>query len=317
MTVPDDFSYEFDYNWGGDGSDLSQPVRTHVEAALLPGPGSYPAPIDRLLQIGSIHEVPDARSQLTKLGLSEADIPGLVRLARDRTLNTTESDQAEVWAPIYAVLALAQFNVGEHAAELVPLFDLDSEWFGEELPSILAQAGVPALEPLRRYVQDTTRWQYGRWNATAALAALAEQHTELRGQVVETLSTVLEDQRNDPETNGFLLSALLKLKAIEALPAIREAFERDAIDESIAGDWGDVLSALGQPIDRDDPLVLRSRSRRQSGIDAQRALAASRPRERSAGTPIGAPSHPAKPSKRKNKRKMSAASRKANKKKRR
>ena len=46
---------------------------------------------------------------------------------------------------------------------------------------------------------------------------------------------------------------LLELNAIEAVPVIREAFRADGIDETIAGDWGDVRRELKIERQPDDP----------------------------------------------------------------
>ncbi|HEX9370143.1 MAG TPA: hypothetical protein VF897_04025, partial [Roseiflexaceae bacterium] len=36
------------HDWGGDGTDLSRPVRAHVLAALRPHTAPYPPPVDAL-----------------------------------------------------------------------------------------------------------------------------------------------------------------------------------------------------------------------------------------------------------------------------
>jgi hypothetical protein len=314
--APESEDAELDYDWGGDGSDLNEPVRTHVEAALVASQQPYPPPLDELLRLGSPWEEVDIDARIVDLGFGQEHVPDLVRMTRDRALNTAIVDTDESWAPIHALTALADLDIGEYVAELVPLFDIDSEWFGEELPDILGSAGEPALEPLRTYVQDRTRWLYGRAHAAAALTAVGTKHRELRGRAVQILSDALERATdNDPTLNGFLVTELVDLKAVEALPAIRQAFEQNVVDESIRGDWGEVLKALKQPIDRDDPLLHRSRERRE----AQRAeLRATLPPglNRPTAPPPAAPKKSAA-SKQKTKRKMSAAARKTNKKKKR
>jgi hypothetical protein len=314
--MTDTESAELEYDWGGDGSDLHRPVRTHVEAALVPTDGVYPPPVNQLLTLGSALENDDINKRIAQLDFSQAHVPDLVRMARDRALNTTESESDAVWAPIHALTVLASLDVSAYVAELVPLFDVDSEWFGEELPDMLGKAGQPALEPLRQYIQDNTRWQYGRWNAGTAVEQVGTQHPELRDQAIQILSEVLEHAAdNDPETNGFFMADLIHLNAVEALPVIRSAFEQERVDESIAGDWGEVLKALGQKVDQNDPLFLRTHQRRNAKKAEMRAMLPPSMRD-----PLG-PSSLTTPkastsSRHKNKRKASAAARKANKKKR-
>lgn len=314
MTDTEDTELEFD--WGGDGSDRTKTVRAHVEAALVATDGVYPPPLDQLLTLGNALEIADMDQRIAQLGFGQEHVPDLVRMTRDRALNIMESEADAVWAPTHALSALANLDVSAHIADLVPLFDLESEWFGEELPSMLGQAGEPALEPLRQYIQDNTRWQYGRWNAGTAVEQVAKQHPELRDQAIEILSDVLAHATdNDPETNGFFLADLINLNAVEALPVIRSAFEQDMIDESIAGDWGEVLKALGEKVDLHDPVFLRTRQRRNAKRAELRAILPERTRDSTA--PIARTASKSTTSSRhKNKRKASANARKVNKKKR-
>jgi hypothetical protein len=314
--MTDTESPELEYDWGGDGSDLHRPVRAHVEAALVPTAGAYPPLLDQLLTLGNALEIADIEQQIAQLGFSQAHVPDLVRMTRDRALNTMESEADAGWAPIHALTALATLDVSAHVAELVPLFDIESEWFGEDLPAMLGKIGQPALEPLRQYIQDNTRWHYGRWNAGTAVEQVGKQHPELRDQAIQILSDVLAHAAaNDLETNGFFLSNLIHLNAVEALPIIRSAFEQERIDESIAGDWGEVLKALGQEVDQNDPLFLRTHQRRVAKAAEMRATLPPTTRDplrpSSRTTPKSNTS-----SRHKNKRKAAAAARKANKKKR-
>lgn len=310
MTQPD---AETEFDWGGDGSDLHEPIRAHVEAALVPTDAAYPPPLDQLLGMGDARDKAVEDARIAALGLTQEHVPDLVRMARDRALNTDMSDGDEGWAPIHAVKALEGLDVREVVPDLIPLFDVDSDWFGDDLSGILGGAGEIAIDPLHRYVQDRTHWIYGRAHAASALTKIAERTPELRERVLEIFDDEFAHaEENDPTLNGFFLSDLLTLRAVEALPALRRAFEKKQIDESVAGGWAEVLESLGQEPDPDDPLVQQSRHRAEtSGVGD---LFGGMPEV--GGAPAALPSAPKKgggASKRKNKRKMSSASRKANK----
>jgi hypothetical protein len=310
MTEPPDTDLEYD--WGGDGSDLNVPVRAHVEAALVPTAAPYPPPLDQLLQLGEIYEDPDGDARVAALGLTQEHVPDLVRMARDRALNTAPSDSDEVWAPIHALRALENLDISAVVGDLIPLFDVDSEWFGEGLIDVLGKAGPSALEPLGRYVQDRTRWISGRNYALETLGNLAERNPELRDRAVQVLRDTLDHAAdNDPGTNGFVIGELIDLDAVEALPSIRHAFEQDRVDETVAGDWGEVLAELGQEPDPADDLVERSRQRREERRAAMFGGARLMPPSAAAPT---APKK-SKANKQKAQRKQSKASRKANKRK--
>lgn len=57
------------------------------------------------------------------------------------------------------------------------------------------------------------------------------------------------------------MDALVDLEAVEALPAIRHAFELDKIDPMVRGPWDAIVDQIGGGIDPDDPLIVLSRQR--------------------------------------------------------
>jgi hypothetical protein len=311
------FDPELDFDWGGDGSDLDRPVRKHVEAALVPTTGTFHPPVDQLLSLGDPQSIAEMAPRVAELGLAQEHVPELVRMTRDRELNLAPMDSDEVWAPIHALHALAHLDVTNVIDDLLPLFDIDSEWFGEDLPDVLVNAGAAALAPLEQYLHDRARWVYGRTHAGRALRLIAQRYPELRDRVVQILTTALErPNENDPGVNGFVIYELTELKAVEALPAIRRAFELDVVDEMIMGDWESVQEELGQEPDPADPLIARSRAH---AIASQAVMRASL-RQRlppDLATPVSryapAPQKKNEHAKVKNKRKMAKASRKANK----
>jgi hypothetical protein len=343
-----------EHDWGGDGTDPLRPVRAHVLEALRPNTAPYPPPVDALKQLGDPRDAGVAERRLA-LGLGQEHLQDLVRMARDRGLYTADSDTDEVWAPLHALLALDDLDTSAVVSELIPLFDLDDDWHATELPDLLGKVGSPALEPLRAYLTDHTRWGYGHALIADALTQIAEQHSELREQVVAILSDVLrEAEHYSEDACTGAMDALVELEAVEALPLIRRAFELGRIDELMRGSWGDVLDDLGVEPEEDDPLLEESRRhfeerherimpRRQreellealarlSGRDPQHLFDDEPARPSQPAARVVQPAPPArapqpaprdarkagqdKARKQKNKRKMEAASRKANRRKR-
>ncbi len=327
-------SHPMGNDWGGDGSDRSRPVRAHVLAALRPNTEPYPPPVDALRHLGDRHNA-DVTQRRGALGLGQEYLPDLLRMARDRGLYTSDADTDVVWAPLHAFEVLSELDVAAVVPELVPLFDLEDDWLSEALPELLGKVGAPALAPIRAYLDDGSRWAFGHSHASAALEKIAQQHPELREQVVAILSDVLRNaERNHEITNTGAMDALVELRAVEALPLIRRAFELGLVDEMMRGPWGDVAVELGVEPEPGDALVAESRRRfeerhermfpraqreelraalaRYAGRDPRDMFEAepasiAQPVARAARQPAQA-----KARKQKNKRKAEAASRKAN-----
>src|SRR5829696_6993487 len=100
----------FARDWGGDGTDLSRPVRAHVLATLRPNSAPYAPPVDALIALGDPRE-PGVTERREALGLRQAHLPELLRMARDRELYTANGDTDQVWAPLHAFYALSNLNV--------------------------------------------------------------------------------------------------------------------------------------------------------------------------------------------------------------
>lgn len=305
---------------------MREPVRAHIEAALVPTNEPYPPEFEPLLHRGDPRQQDDdSQTFVESLGLTQKHVPDLVRMVRDRRLNLASGESDEVWAPVHALSALAELDFHEHINALIPLFDLDDEWNGEEAPILISTIGDAALEPLQLYLQDRTRWVYGRGRASSAIDEIGKRSPESRGRAIQILSEELEQSHeNNPTLNGFILSSLLKLDSVEALPTIRHAFEQNTIDETITGDWATVLEELGQKPDLNDPLVEQSRAhakitRQQEfpSLEELPVLPAAPLMEALPVLPVTASSVSSKKksSSQKNKRKMASASRKANRKK--
>ncbi len=314
-------------DWGGDGSDLTRPVRTHVLATLVPTDAPYPAAVASLRNLGKPNQ-PGVEIRRNKLDFDQSHVPDLVRMARDRELNTALGDTDAAYAPIHAVYVLAGLDITDVVEEIIPLLNLQNDWVDVALVEMLGRAGEVALEPLVRYLHDPTRWHYGRTYAADALAKMARFHPELWPRIVPILRGVLQNAaQHDAVINSFIISSLLGIQAVEALPEIRHAFELGEVDEMIHGDWGRILKELGQEPDPDDPLLEKSvhrwktqhrNMRKHAGLPADPdapAPAQSRSAPLPARLPSGVPgsSDTGKQSRKtRQKRKQSSAARKAN-----
>ena len=135
-----------EFEWSpGDEHDL--PRRDHFLAAMRPAHGPYSPPVEALSTLGS----PDTPGNDTP-SVPQEFAAELVRMARDRDLFLADEESPTVYAGVHAVRALKQLELGELVPELIPLFDVDSEWFlDNDLPELMASAGPIAVPPLAAY----------------------------------------------------------------------------------------------------------------------------------------------------------------------
>ena len=61
------------------------------------------------------------------------------------------------------------------------------------------------------------------------------------------------DIKNGPDLNGFLISHLIDLHAVEAAPLMKQAFDADSVELFVLGDWEDAQIELGLKTAREKP----------------------------------------------------------------
>jgi hypothetical protein len=215
----------------------------------------YPDPVDRLLTYGSCLSFREWPNYL-ELGLTREHVPDLIRMATDSELNEADIDSSEVWAPIHAWRALGQLRAETAIQPLLSLFETAdaSDWVLEEIPEVLGMIGQPAIAPLADYMSQASRDPGDRIGAARALERIGTIHPDAREEAVSALTRELERFRtNGPDLNGFLVSGLIDLKAVESISTIRDAFAHNRVDLSIAGDIEDVEIEMGLRTTRTSP----------------------------------------------------------------
>jgi hypothetical protein len=218
----------------------------------------YSDPVRKLLEIGFPEEPwPDYPAQY---GLTEADIPELIRLVNDTALRWEETTEDEglkdedtlpEWCgQIHAWRTLAQLQAVEAIPTLINLLqqvdELDDDWWEEEAGDVFSLLGVAAIAPLSVYIADASQSVFARITAAGALRAMAQRHPETRPECIQGIVNALKNyEQNDESVNGFLVLNLTKLKAVDQIDLIEQAFRSDRVDDFVMGDFEDVQVKMG------------------------------------------------------------------------
>lgn len=209
----------------------------------------YSAPVDTLLTYGSARDIRDW-SRYMECGFTHAHIPELITMLTDEDLWYAESTSDEVWAPIHAWRVLSQLDaVDAIPALLDQLYRIDddgNDWVGEEFPDVFTMIGAPAIPRITEYLAEAEHGLFARVCTAHSLANIGKRHPDTRQTCIKSLETQLrQHSHNDPTLNGFLVSFLLDLKALEALHSIQAAYHDSCVDLSITGDCEDAEIELG------------------------------------------------------------------------
>jgi hypothetical protein len=132
--------------------------------------------------------------------------------------------------------------------------DHDEDWIGEEVPRVFSMIGAPAIPALTAYLADAAHGLFARIAAAHSLEWISRRYAATREQSLAALSAQLELYAGqDPTLNGFLVSYLLDLKAVEAAPLMERVFAANRIDLSVMGNWEDAQVGLGLKAKREHP----------------------------------------------------------------
>lgn len=220
--------------------------------------GDYTLPVAALLTYGGYDYTQrnDPWPDYLDLGLTEEDIPGLIRMASDPGLNTADTESLDIWAPLHAWRALGQLKAVEAAEPLVNLFDAlpDDDWLSSELRHVFALMGPDAIPALEAFLANDTVPSINRLAVTECLQGMAEEHPGQRDRCVGVLVRQLEKyETNGEDLNAFLVAALDDLRAVDAIGVIRKAFAANSVDIDASGDLEDVEISLGLRKGRSTP----------------------------------------------------------------
>jgi hypothetical protein len=216
---------------------------------------TYAEPVAKLLKLGRPEE---PWQDYSALGIASEDIPQLIRLLKDHDLRILEppadlpddADLPEWYAQIHAWRALGQLKAEEAIPAVLGILhqvdDDDDDWIGEDAAEVFALIGPAAINALAEYLSDPAKGLYARVAASESLVTIAKAYPETRDECVRVLAAVLEHYtENDEGLNGFIIHDLARLRAVEHIGLIENAFKDEKVDEMIMGDVEDVQIELG------------------------------------------------------------------------
>jgi len=208
----------------------------------------YAGPVRQMLDIGRTGLDEPWRDYPAEFGVGRQHIDALIRMACDTDLYHGDPDSSEAWAPVHAWRALGQLRAEAAVEQLLALLNklLEDEMSAMELPVVFGMIGPAAIPPIATYLSNGKNPESPAGTAIAGLNAIAARHADCRGECIGVLARVLERHADiNRTTNGWAVSALIDLHAVEATDTIRDAFRRNAVEISIAGDIEDVEVELG------------------------------------------------------------------------
>lgn len=238
---------------------------------------TYEPPVSRLLWIGKPEN--DWRSY-RGMGLTEADVPELFRLLRDRSFDSWDAPAA--WGQAHAWRALAELRVPELVPDILSMLDEGDgmeadEYLLVDLSEIAARIGPKALPFFQAYLKDTSKDALNRWTAATGAASIAKRHPEMRAEVIALLESILKSARdNFVLLNTGAMTELVNLGSRDSIELIRHVMSNRLADEGFRGPIERIEFDLGfrdQPPPRVEPDLFLDEVDTPEDIEAMKAMA--------------------------------------------
>jgi hypothetical protein len=163
-------------------------------------------------------------------------------------LQNSPSSKKPNKAPLHAWRALVQLQAEASVVPLLAFLKMaeGDEAVGQDFPMVFGMIGPAAIPLIAGFLSDRSNPRSSVCTAIEGLKEVAERHPGCRAECVGVLARTLEWRDDtDQVINGFAVSALIDLAAVQVIDTMREAFRRKSVDISIAGDEEDVEIALG------------------------------------------------------------------------
>lgn len=219
-----------------DWEDITPPAPPPRPADFhAPQPGSYPPPINELLEWGDelkrSHEFADEREFATW----RRHIPALTRMALDPGLLNGWPAEKASWAPWHAIHMLGSLQAWESAPALAALADIENDWLSDHLPHIWADMGIKVEPSLWMILEESSASAKRRGLAAQALFHLAEDNYAMETKVISGFEKILKNTKtSDPTLNAYLIHFLKEMEAEEEIwDVIESAFEEGRVDTEI------------------------------------------------------------------------------------
>ena len=136
---------------------------------------------DRIKLLLELSEADQGRDwpDYLQYGFVEADIPALLDLVADETLDQANSNSTEVWASIHAWRTLGQLGNSKAAVPLLAQFDrlYQDDWALPELSVVMGMLGEAVITPLTTYLNETQHDEFARVMAVDGLAEIAKRQS--------------------------------------------------------------------------------------------------------------------------------------------
>jgi len=189
-------------------------------------------------------------------GFKKTDVPALLEMIADASLNYSDEESLEVWAPLHAWRTIGQIGCPTAIPALINMFSdfLDDDWALTEFPTVMAMLGGEGIEPLIIYFKDTTHNEFCRGIAIDSLSGIAQREPFYRNQIIAYFQAYMKSPEHSATgLNGHLISCLIDLNAKDLITDIRRMYELGCVDLLCCGDIEEVEIEMGLRFKRSTP----------------------------------------------------------------
>jgi hypothetical protein len=223
-------------------------------------PKDFSLPVLELISLGEQAARGFEWLSYATIDIRQQHIPELLRIIENSAAFWPEgdADSDEVYAPVHAWRALGQLKAQQAIQPLIDFVEENEElaidWIMDEVPIVMGMIGPVSIPALQEYLCRSDKLVLASGTVANCLAEVGQQNPESRADCITALQAGLENYATtDEAVNGFVISYLADLKAVEAVLLVEEAYKANKVDKSILGDFEDYQIAVGLLEERQTP----------------------------------------------------------------
>lgn len=234
----------------------------------------------------------EVRDRILNLPADEAaqDISNIIMYEIGRTYKGIEDDtigEELNGTLMHAVIFLAYIDSNKALDAILEIMKQTGGFadyhFGDLAPELiyraLYMAGKNDVEKIEKYMYEPGHISYLRTQVLYALAMIVQNHPNRRAEIIEILRRLMKSlidrvpRRDgcDGSFAGFVMVVLLDINAHELIPEVKELFDADCVDPTVAGDCNEVVEELNNPksryIDKFEPIPIEEQYRHLKSFD--------------------------------------------------
>ncbi len=183
-------------------------------------------------------------------------------------IDENDYEEEKLSFPLHAMMLLGELRAEESLPKILEVFRQDNDflefWFSDHLSETLWEPlyhlGNKQLDVFKTFIKETVADTYAKGTLLTAVSQIASHQPEREKEILDWYAELMdfynqssiENDLTDITLISFIIVEVTNLQFEELLPKIKLLYDKEYVDELIAGDFQSIKQSINEPppIDR-------------------------------------------------------------------